>query len=91
MKRKYLSPKIRSAHFETESESSFIDSVRSLFPILSTLALSKLANNNLLFGIVSTAYAVYTSRLLWQNRHAEHPTSEVTLQIGRDIRKVFRF
>ena len=89
MKRKYLSPKIQSAHFETESESIFIDSVRSLFPILSTMAISKLANNSLLGGIVSIAYAVYTLRLLWQNRHAESPTSEVTLQIGRDIRKLF--
>lgn len=91
MKRKYLSPKIRSAHFETESDSSFIDLVRDLFPTLSTLALSKLAGNSVSGGIVSIAYAVYTLRLLWQNRHAEHPTSEVTLQIGRDIRKVFRF
>lgn len=91
MKRKYLSPKIRSAHFETESESIFIDLVRSLFPTLSTLAISKLAGNSVSGGIVSIAYAVYTLRLLWQNRHAEHPTSEVTLQIGRDIRKVFRF
>ena len=91
MKRKYLSPKIRSAHFETESESIFIDLVRDLFPTLSTLALSKLAGNSVSGGIVSIAYAVYTLRLLWQNRHAEHPMSEVTLQIGRDIRKVFRF
>lgn len=91
MKRKYLSPKIRGAHFETESESIFIDLVRSLFPTLSTLAISKLAGNSVSGGIVSIAYAVYTLRLLWQNRHAEHPTSEVTLQIGRDIRKVFRF
>lgn len=91
MNRKYLSPKIRSAHFETESESIFIDLVRDLFPTLSTLALSKLAGNSVSGGIVSIAYAVYTLRLLWQNRHAEHPTSEVTLQIGRDIRKVFRF
>lgn len=91
MNRKYLSPKIRSAHFETESDSSFIDLVRSLFPTLSTLAISKLAGNSVSGGIVSIAYAVYTLRLLWQNRHAEHPTSEVTLQIGRDIRKVFRF
>lgn len=91
MKRKYLSPKIRSSHFETESESIFIDLVRSLFPTLSTLAISKLAGNSVSGGIVSIAYAVYTLRLLWQNRHAEHPTSEVTLQIGRDIRKVFRF
>ena len=91
MKRKYLSPKIRSAHFETESDSSFIDLVRDLFPTLSTLALSKLAGNSVSGGIVSIAYAVYTLRLLWQNRHAEHPMSEVTLQIGRDIRKVFRF
>ena len=91
MNRKYLSPKIRSAHFETESESSFIDLVRDLFPTLSLLALSKLSKNSVLGGIVTLAYAVYTLRLLWQNRHAEHPTSEVTLQIGRDIRKVFRF
>lgn len=91
MNRKYLSPKIRSAHFETESDSSFIDLVRDMFPTLSTLALSKLAGNSVSGGIVSIAYAVYTLRLLWQNRHAEHPTSEVTLQIGRDIRKVFRF
>ena len=91
MNRKYLSPKIRSAHFETESDSIFIDLVRDLFPTLSTLAISKLAGKNLLGGIVSIAYAVYTLRLLWQNRHAEDPTSEVTLQIGRDIRKVFRF
>ena len=91
MNRKYLSPKIRSAHFETESESIFIDLVRDLFPTLSTLALSKLAGNSVSGGIVSIAYAVYTLRLLWQNRHAENPTSEVTLQIGRDIRKVFRF
>ena len=91
MNRKYLSPKIRSAHFETESESIFIDLVRDLFPTLSTLALSKLANKSVLGGIVTIAYAVYTLRLLWQNRHAEDPTSEVTLQIGRDIRKVFRF
>ena len=91
MKRKYLSPKIRSAHFETESESIFINLVRGLFPTFSTLAISKLAGKNLLGGIVSIAYAVYTLRLLWQNRHAEDPTSEVTLQIGRDIRKVFRF
>ena len=90
MNRKYLSPKIRSAHFETESDSSFIDLVRDMFPTLSTLALSKLAGNSVSGGIVSIAYAVYTLRLLWQNRHAEHPTSEVTLQIGRDIRKVFR-
>ena len=91
MNRKYLSPKIRSAHFETESESSFIDLVRDLFPTLSTLALSKLSKNSVLGDIVTLAYAVYTLRLLWQNRHAEDPTSEVTLQIGRDIRKVFRF
>ena len=91
MNRKYLSPKIRSAHFETESESIFIDLVRVLFPTLSTLALSKLAGNSVLGGIVTIAYAVYTLRLLWQNRHTEDPTSEVTLQIGRDIRKVFRF
>lgn len=91
MNRKYLSPKIRSAHFETESDSSFIDLVRDMFPTLSTLALSKLAGNSVSGGIVSIAYAVYTLRLLWQNRHAEDPTSEVTLQIGRDIRKVFRF
>jgi len=91
MKRKYLSPKIRSAHFETESESIFIDLVRSLFPTLSTLAISKLAGNSVSGGIVSIAYAVYTLRLLWQNRHAEHPTSEVTLQIGRDLRKLFHF
>jgi len=91
MKRKYLSPKIRSAHFETESESIFIDLVRDLFPTLSTLAISKLSQNSVLGDIVTLAYAVYTLRLLWQNRHAEHPTSEVTLQIGRDIRKVFRF
>ena len=91
MNRKYLSPKIRSAHFETESESIFINLVRGLFPTFSTLAISKLAGKNLLGGIVSIAYAVYTLRLLWQNRHAEDPTSEVTLQIGRDIRKVFRF
>ena len=89
MNRKYLSPKIRSAHFETESDSIFIDSVRTLFPILSTMAISKLAKNSLLGGIVTIAYAVYTLRLLWQNRHAEDPTSEVTLQIGRDIRKLF--
>ena len=91
MNRKYLSPKIRSAHFETESDSGFIDLVRSLFPTLSTLAISNLAKDSLLGGIVSIVYAVYTLRLLWQNRHAEDPTSEVTLQIGRDIRKVFRF
>jgi len=91
MNRKYLSPKIRSAHFETESESIFINLVRGLFPTFSTLAISKLAGNSVSGGIVSIAYAVYTLRLLWQNRHAEHPTSEVTLQIGRDIRKVFRF
>ena len=91
MKRKYLSPKIRSAHFETESDSSFIDLVRDLFPTLSTLAISKLSQNSVAGDIISIAYAVYTLRLLWQNRHAEDPTSEVTLQIGRDIRKVFRF
>ena len=91
MNRKYLSPKVRSAHFETESESIFINLVRGLFPTFSTLAISKLAGKNLLGGIVSIAYAVYTLRLLWQNRHAEDPTSEVTVQIGRDIRKVFRF
>ena len=91
MKRKYLSPKIRSAHFETECESSFIDLVRDLFPTLSLLALSKLSKNSVSGDIVTLAYAVYTLRLLWQNRHAEDPTGEVTLQIGRDIRKVFRF
>ena len=91
MKRKYLSPKIRSAHFETESDSSFIDLVRDLFPTLSTLAISKLSQNSVAGDIISIAYAVYTLRLLWQNRHAEHPMSEVTLQIGRGIRKVFRF
>ena len=91
MKRKYLSPKIRSAHFETESDSSFIDLVRDLFPTLSTLAISKLSQNSVAGDIISIAYAVYTLRLLWQNRHAEDPTGEVTLQIGRDIRKVFRF
>lgn len=91
MKRKYLSPKIRSAHFETERESSFIDLVRDLFPTLSLLALSKLSKNSVSGDIVTLAYAVYTLRLLWQNRHAEDPSSEVTLQIGRDIRKVFRF
>ena len=91
MKRKYLSPKIRSSHFETESESIFIDLVRSLFPTLSTLAISKLSQNSVLGDIVSITYAVYTLRLLWQNRHAESPTSAVTLQIGRDIRKLFRF
>ena len=91
MNRKYLSPKIRSAHFETESESIFIDLVRGLFPTLSMLAISKLSKNSVLGDIVSIAYAVYTLRLLWQNRHAEDPTGEVTLQIGRDIRKVFRF
>ena len=91
MNRKYLSPKIRSAHFETESESIFIDLVRGLFPTLSMLAISKLSKNSVLGDIVSIAYAVYTLRLLWQNRHAESPTSAVTLQIGRDIRKLFRF
>ena len=91
MKRKYLSPKIRSAHFKTESDSSFIDLVRDLFPTLSTLAISKLSQNSVAGDIISIAYAVYTLRLLWQNRHSEDPTSEVTLQIGRDIRKVFRF
>ena len=91
MNRKYLSPKIRSAHFETESESIFIGLVRVLFPTLSMLAISKLSINSVLGDIVSIAYAVYTLRLLWQNRHAEDPTGEVTLQIGRDIRKVFRF
>ena len=79
MKRKYLSPKIRSAHFETESDSSFIDLVRDLFPTLSTLAISKLSQNSVAGDIISIAYAVYTLRLLWQNRHAEHPMSEVTL------------
>ena len=91
MKRKYLSPKVRSAHFETESESIFIDLVRGLFPTLSMLAISKLSKNSVLGDIVSIAYAVYTLRLLRQTRHAEDPTGEVTLQIGRDIRKVFRF
>ena len=91
MNRKYLSPKVRSAHFETDSESIFIDLVRGLFPTLSMLAIGKLSKNSVLGDIVSIAYAVYTLRLLWQNRHAEDPAGEVTLQIGRDIRKVFRF
>ena len=55
MKRKYLSPKIRSAHFETESDSSFIDLVRDLFPTLSTLAISKLSQNSVAGDIISIA------------------------------------
>ena len=62
MNRKYLSPKIRSAHFETESESIFIDLVRGLFPTLSMLAISKLSKNSVLGDIVSIAYAVIMAK-----------------------------
>ena len=74
MNRKYLSPKIRSAHFETESESIFIGLVRGLFPTLSMLAISKLSKNSVLGDIVSIAYAVYTLRLLLQYKSHDNKT-----------------